>query len=134
MISVDNNNENKVKNQTKCAQYNCSLTDTKPYPQTLIGLSGQLPCFRYWTWLCMVWNKPLASSGHLSQLCFLRVFCPSSHWQSMRHWKTLWFRVRTIDNNQNINVLSMLLSHWIQKAALYQLLRLTLSQPKARWG
>lgn len=92
------------------------------------------PLLYLWTWLCMVWNKPLA----------FQVFCPRSasccffvHLLAGKAWDTkIFFDLgkALLSNNLNISVSWMLFSYRIQNTALCQLMRLTLSQPKPRWG
>lgn len=50
-------------------------------PDTWMGaLPGDSPWFTYWTWCSVVWNNPLVSLGHLSQLRPLHFFLVPSHW------------------------------------------------------
>lgn len=63
------------RNQTSDAQCNCTppadwCQSPLPQPRSA-ALQGSSSQFIYQAWCSMMWDIPLVSSGHLSQLCFL---------------------------------------------------------------
>lgn len=114
MLTIIERQEEKEKTQPKLTMHSMQLlphhllSDVQPLsPSSNWFLLAISPQFIYWPWCCMVWNVPLASLGHLPQLCSFPAFRAPPHWQSMRHWKVLG---SLFSNSQTISVFSTLFS------------------------